>query len=160
MSAVAERPTSTEAPMRGRIVVEQPKVETPAQTTPPPSTRKPIEFLHDQIQIGATIASLLVHNFGGDGDHPTPAKAPGVDGMVSALKAAAVAAHAMAKEQGEQNVLPLLFQASSIAEHMSMLGQAELFHGDRGFRLGDGLLCMSFWTLENLLERAGKELNV
>ena len=125
----------------------------------PTYVRKPIEYLDDQVQIGATIASLLVHNFGGDGDFDPPCKAPGIDGMVFALAAAATAAHALAVEQCVPQA-GLIMHAASLAEHMAMLSGAELFHGDTGFRLGDGLLCNAFWSIEQMLERAHKEINL
>lgn len=155
MNAVNERTTSTESPIRGRIVREPPSATTPA----PAYVRKPIEFLDDQVQIGATIASLLVHNFGGDGDFDPPSKAPGVDGMVFALAAAAAAAHALAVEQRSPQT-ELIMHAASLAEHMAMLSGAELFHGNTGFRLGDGLLCNAFWSIEQMLERAHTEINL
>lgn len=145
--------------MRGRIVREAPTAAAPEPTPAPAYVRQPIQFLDDQVQIGAAIASLLVHNFGGDGDFKPPCEAPGIEGMVFALAAAATAAHALAVEQNVPQT-QLIMHAASLAEHMAMLSQAELFHGDAGFRLGDGLLCMSFWAIENMLERAHREINL
>jgi hypothetical protein len=120
--------------------------------------KQPLEHLLDQLQIAATIASLLVYNFGVDGDCNPPSEAPGLQGMVFGLQDATRKAHALAIERGIPQA-PLIRNAAALAEHMGMLSGAELFSGDHGFRLGDGFLCNAFWSIEHMLEQARQEVH-
>lgn len=120
--------------------------------------RLPIEPLQDQLQIGATLASLLCINFGGDGSFDPPCEAPGVRGMVGALATAATCALRLASKQGLPD-LPQIAHAAALAKHMEMLHNEELFDGSRGFRQGDMLLSMAFWSIEQMLESACREVD-
>lgn len=110
----------------------------------------------DQLQIGVTIATLLGINFGGDGSFNPSREAPGVNGMVEALAAAATSAHALACEQGL--ALPQIGHAAALAQHMEMLSNEETRHGGQGFRQGEMLLGMAFWCIETMLESACHEV--
>lgn len=133
--------------------------DTQKNTSPPATKRQrhPTELLMDQLQIGATIATVLYMNFGGDGSFDPPHEAPGVNGMVGALATAAACACRLASEQGRTD-LPHIAHAAALAEHMEMLSNEELMDGSRGFRQGDQLLGMSFWCIETMLESACREV--
>lgn len=78
--------------------------------------------------------------------------------MVQALAAAATSAHVLACTHGF-NDIPQIAHAAALAQHMEMLSSEELMGGGRGFRQGDMVLGMAFWTIERMLETACREVS-
>lgn len=146
MSAVAQHRKAPLPP----VVPATPRTATKRQ-------RHPTELLMDQLQIGATICTMLFMNFGGDGSFDPPHAAPGVNGMVGALATAATCARRLASEQGLAG-LPQIAHAAALAEHMEMLSNEELMDGSRGFRQDDQFLGMSFWCIKTMFESAYHEV--
>lgn len=149
MSAVAQHRTAQPTPL--------PPVVPAAPSTATKRQRHPTELLMDQLQIGATISTMLFMNFGGDGSFDPPHAAPGVNGMVGALATAAACARRLASEQGLAG-LPQIAHAAALAEHMEMLSNEKLMDGSRGFRQDDQFLGMSFWCIKTMFESAYHEV--
>ena len=115
------------------------------------------EQLFDYLQRAETVAFLLSHNFGGDGSFETPTQAPGLMGMCAFVSAQLQAAEKLSHELGMRH--EGINFASSIAQHMVGLSTEELYGGAVGFRLGDGIVAMSYWTIEHIAKAAYEELS-
>lgn len=145
----------------------------PAGATEPPRPPRPPAPLHlvaapssDSEQLAALldqaviVATLLAHNFSGDGSFDDPSDAPGLTGMVDCVASLLATANARAAGLGAtQAVQKTILHASSLADHLSACSQDELYGGQRGFRLGDQFLGMCYWTVEQHVQRAIDDLN-
>ncbi|MGJ7533903.1 MULTISPECIES: hypothetical protein [unclassified Variovorax] len=115
--------------------------------------------LLDLLDQAETIASLLAHNFGGDGSFDEPGEAPGLVGMVQCVASLLVAANEVAVGFALTDAAQdAILQARSLAEHLEAQSQEDLYNGKRGFRLGDRFISMCYWTVEKLAKSAHEVL--
>lgn len=119
--------------------------------------RAPEEWLLDHLQRAETVAFLLQHNFSGDGSFDSPGDAPGMRGMCAFVTAELRAAEKLSRDLGLQQ--HRINHASAIAQHMAALADDDLGGDKLGFRVGDCVVSMAYWTIEELVKAAFEELS-
>lgn len=126
---------------------------------PHTSTVQAKEALVELLQQAETIASLLAHNFGGDGSFEEPSEAPGLVGMVQGVASLLIAANEIAVDLVLTDAAQkAILQARHLAEHLEAQSQEDLYNDARGFRLGDRFISMCYWTVEKLAKSAHEVL--
>lgn len=155
VTAVTEPFPAHSTPSRATAELEASELGSPTRT----STAHAKEALIELLQQAETIASLLAHNFGGDGSFDEPCEAPGLVGMVQCVASLLIAANELAVDlmltDAAQNAI---LQARHLAEHLEAQSQEDLYNETRGFRLGDRFISMCYWTVEKLAKRAHEVL--
>jgi hypothetical protein len=129
-------------------------VEAAAATNAYVTTQE--EVLLDHLQRAETVACLLFMNYGGEGAFEKADDAPGVKGMCALVDSEMQAAVKIADELKIKH--SAITQAAAVAQHMAALSVEELCSGALGFRLGDQLIGMAYWTVETLTKRAFDDL--
>lgn len=114
------------------------------------------EVLLDHLQRAETVACLLFMNYGGEGAFENADDAPGVKGMCVLVDSEMQAAVKIADQLKIKH--SAITQAAAVAQHMAALSVEELCSGARGFRLGEQLIGMAYWTVETLTKRAFDDL--
>lgn len=158
MPNVSTRPHQVATPVTAAVTAVAPPSRSPASPHQA-VTKKGKEALLELLQQAETVASLLEHNFGGDGSFDDPSAAPGLQDMVQCVADLLIEAkaHATNLEVPKAAQASILY-ASALAEHLSAQSRDELYSGERGFRLGDRYLAMCYRTVEQLSLRACESL--
>jgi hypothetical protein len=133
-----------------------PSAAVEAAATPNAYVTTQEEVLLDHLQRAETVACLLFMNYGGEGAFERADDAPGVKGMCVLVDSEMQAAVKIADQLNIKHIA--ITQAAAVAQHMAALSVEELCSGARGFRLGDQLIGMAYWTVETLTKRAFDDL--
>ncbi|KQP43946.1 hypothetical protein [Pseudorhodoferax sp. Leaf274] len=141
------------------ITLERPvspsaEIEAPAAPNAYVTTQE--EVLLDHLQRAETVACLLFMNYGGEGAFEKADDAPGAKGMCALVDSELQAAVKIAAQLKIMH--GAITQAAAVAQHMAALSVEQLCSGARGFRLGDQLIGMAYWTVETLAKQAFNDL--
>lgn len=114
------------------------------------------EALHDLLEQARVVCVLLTHNYGGDGGFPKPEAAPGIDWLPNLVATLLGSADALANEiyDVKPRTEETIQHALALADHLHGLSGEELLDGSVGFRLGDHMVAGSYWTVEQLINKA------
>lgn len=114
------------------------------------------ESLEDLLDQAKTICKLLAHNYGGDGSFPVPSTAPGVHwfpDLVASLLGKAETLVCDISGLGTKKKQAIT-HAFALADHLNQMSNEEMYGDSAGFRLGDHVVAMGYWTIEKLVDSA------